>query len=173
MTRSPKLHLEKFLPYRMSVLSNHVSGAIAAAISCTFGLSIPEWRVMACWRESRLVRRGSHRAHGMDKVAVSRAVATLIAAGRCGAQPCRRIGAARTWRSPRRGYVSTRQVVPMGWNTNAAGGIAVGARSRHPRPDSASFARSRRRDRARARGMRSSDRMYNRARLRRRMSPSA
>ena len=38
---APKLHLEKFLPYRLSVLSNTVSSAIAAAYFMNFGLSIP------------------------------------------------------------------------------------------------------------------------------------
>ena len=47
MAPRPKLHLEKFLPYRLSVLSNTVSSAIAAAYFMNFGLSIPEWRVMA------------------------------------------------------------------------------------------------------------------------------
>ena len=47
MAPRPKLHLENFLPYRLSVLSNTVSGAIAAAYFAHFGLTIPEWRVMA------------------------------------------------------------------------------------------------------------------------------
>ena len=47
MATFPKLHLEKFLPYRLSVLSNTVSSAIAAAYFMNFGLTIPEWRVMA------------------------------------------------------------------------------------------------------------------------------
>ena len=47
MTRREKLHLEGFLPYRLSVLSNTVSSAIAAAYFANFGLTIPEWRVMA------------------------------------------------------------------------------------------------------------------------------
>jgi DNA-binding MarR family transcriptional regulator len=69
--RAPsKLHLENFLPYRLSVLSNIVSSAIAAAYFAHFGLSIPEWRAEVTSRTA------------MDKVAVSRAVATLLDAGR-------------------------------------------------------------------------------------------
>ena len=37
MAAPPKLHLENFLPYRLSVLSNTVSGAIAAAYFAHFG----------------------------------------------------------------------------------------------------------------------------------------
>jgi hypothetical protein len=43
----PQLELETFLPYRLSVLSNTVSGKIARSYEKQFGLSIPEWRVMA------------------------------------------------------------------------------------------------------------------------------
>ena len=39
--------LDGFLPYRLSVVSNRVSRAIAQRYSAEFGLSIPEWRVMA------------------------------------------------------------------------------------------------------------------------------
>jgi DNA-binding MarR family transcriptional regulator len=83
MARRPKLHLEKFLPYRLSVLSNTVSSAIAAAYFAHFGLSIPEWRVMAILAANPGLSAAEVTARtAMDKVAVSRAVATLIAAGR-------------------------------------------------------------------------------------------
>jgi DNA-binding MarR family transcriptional regulator len=83
MTRHQKLHLEKFLPYRLSVLSNTVSSAIAAAYFAHFGLSIPEWRVMAILAANPGLSAAEVTARtAMDKVAVSRAVAALIAAGR-------------------------------------------------------------------------------------------
>jgi len=83
MTRPPKLHLEDFLPYRLSVLSNTVSGAIAASYFLHFGLSIPEWRVMAILAANPGLSAAEVTARtAMDKVAVSRAVATLLAAGR-------------------------------------------------------------------------------------------
>ena len=37
------LVLEDFLPYRLSILSNRVSRAIAARYASTFDLTIPEW----------------------------------------------------------------------------------------------------------------------------------
>ena len=83
MTRPQKLHLEKFLPYRLSVLSNTVSSAIAAAYFLHFGLSIPEWRVMAVLAANPGLSAAEVTARtAMDKVAVSRAVANLIDAGR-------------------------------------------------------------------------------------------
>ena len=41
------LDLEHFLPYRLSVLSNRVSQAIARTYEQRFGLSVTEWRVIA------------------------------------------------------------------------------------------------------------------------------
>jgi DNA-binding MarR family transcriptional regulator len=83
MKRPQKLHLDKFLPYRLSVLSNTVSSAIAAAYFVNFGLSIPEWRVMAVLAANPGLSAAEVTARtAMDKVAVSRAVASLIAAGR-------------------------------------------------------------------------------------------
>lgn len=83
MPPHPKLRLENFLPYRLSVLSNTVSGAIAAAYFAHFGLTIPEWRVMAVLAANPGLSAAEVTARtAMDKVAVSRAVATLIAAGR-------------------------------------------------------------------------------------------
>ena len=78
-----KLHLENFLPYRLSVLSNTVSGAIAAAYFAHFGLSIPEWRVMAVLAATPGLSAAEVTARtAMDKVAVSRAVASMLSAGR-------------------------------------------------------------------------------------------
>lgn len=80
---SPKPHaelrLERFLPYRLSVLSNRVSQDIAALYSQRFGLSITEWRVMAVLGPERTLSASqvSERT-AMDKVAVSRAVSGLL-----------------------------------------------------------------------------------------------
>jgi len=77
------LRLEKFLPYRLSVLSNTVSRALAEAYADRYGLSINEWRVMAILGRfpGSSAAEVADRA-AMDKVAVSRAVSRLLAAGR-------------------------------------------------------------------------------------------
>lgn len=83
MTYEPPLELARFLPYRLSLLSNLVSGAIAARYSERFGLTIPQWRVMAVLAiEPGLSAADVALRTAMDKVAVSRAVATLLRAGR-------------------------------------------------------------------------------------------
>jgi DNA-binding MarR family transcriptional regulator len=78
-----KLDLDGFVPYRLSVLSNRVSSAIAHEYSERFGLSIPEWRIMAVLGQSGgLSSRAVAERTAMDKVQVSRAVANLVETGR-------------------------------------------------------------------------------------------
>jgi len=77
--RHARLDLEGFVPYRLSVLSNRVSGAIARQYSERFGLSVPEWRVMAVLGGTPgLSAREVASRTAMDKVQVSRAVACLL-----------------------------------------------------------------------------------------------
>src|SRR5262245_45074594 len=80
------LILEDFLPYRLSILSNRVSGAIAKRYAKAFNLTIPEWRIIAVLgRTPGLTAKEVAEATEMDKVAVSRAVARLVDARRVAA----------------------------------------------------------------------------------------
>ncbi len=86
-TPAELLVLEDFLPYRLSILSNRVSRAIAARYAKTFDLTIPEWRIIAVLgRRPGLTAKEIAEATEMDKVAVSRAVARLVAAKRVSAR---------------------------------------------------------------------------------------
>lgn len=77
------LLLERFLPYRLSVLSNLVSGRLADHYSRRFALGIPEWRVLAVLAQEPGLSAAEVAARtAMDKVAVSRAVAALHRSGR-------------------------------------------------------------------------------------------
>lgn len=81
-----RLILERFLPYRLSILSNRISRAIAARYARAFNLTIPEWRVIAVLgHRPGLTAKEVAEATEMDKVAVSRAVAKLVAARRVSA----------------------------------------------------------------------------------------
>jgi DNA-binding MarR family transcriptional regulator len=83
-----RLLLDRFIPFRLSVLSNKVSGAIARHYSERFGLSIHEWRVMAVLGETPgLSAREVAERTAMDKVQVSRAVASLVDAKRVARTP--------------------------------------------------------------------------------------
>jgi DNA-binding MarR family transcriptional regulator len=76
------LELERFLPYRLSVLSNRVSQTIADTYVERFGLAVTEWRVIAVLgRFPGLSANGVAERTAMDKVAVSRAVARLLERG--------------------------------------------------------------------------------------------
>ena len=78
-----ELILENFLPYRLSILSNTVSGTVARVYDKRFNLSIPEWRVIAILgRFPGLSAVEVAERTLMDKVAVSRAVGKLIKNGR-------------------------------------------------------------------------------------------
>jgi DNA-binding MarR family transcriptional regulator len=75
------LRLDAFLPYRLSITSNLVSEVIASAYRALFGLTIPEWRVIAVIAEADgITQQQVGQRTRMDKVTVSRA--TLALAGR-------------------------------------------------------------------------------------------
>ena len=78
-----ELLLEKFLPYRLAILSHSVSNSIATVYARRFGLTIPEWRVIVILgRYPGLSAVEVAERTLMDKVAVSRAVTRLIKKGR-------------------------------------------------------------------------------------------
>ncbi|GGE30482.1 MarR family transcriptional regulator [Marinicauda pacifica] len=75
---SSALRLSAYLPYRLSVVSNKVSGLIARAYQSRFGLTIWEWRVIAVLGEGApMTAQGVCEATAMDKVPVSRAIRAL------------------------------------------------------------------------------------------------
>ncbi|KZC15966.1 MarR family transcriptional regulator [Rhodanobacter sp. FW510-R12] len=77
------LQLEHFLPYRLSILSNTISQTIADDYQSRYDISVTEWRVMAVLgRYAGLSAREVAERTAMDKVAVSRALARLVEAGR-------------------------------------------------------------------------------------------
>ncbi len=111
---APALSLDRFLPYRLSVLANTVSAALAGAYATRFGLTIPQWRVIAVLaRSPGLSAADVAERTAMDKVAVSRAVAGLARSGRV-----RRSVAARDRRRSvlnltARGWSVYRRIVPL------------------------------------------------------------
>jgi DNA-binding MarR family transcriptional regulator len=106
--------LERFLPYRLSVLTNTISRAFARTYGKRFGLSIPEWRVMAVLGRFAPLSAGQVAERtAMDKVRVSRAVARLMKVGlvdRTMASDDRRRSALKLSRAGRRVHEG---IVPM------------------------------------------------------------
>lgn len=83
LSDSGVLILEEFLPFRLSVLSNRISSAVAKLYEDRFDLKLPEWRIMAILgRKPNLTASQIVDVSRMDKVAISRAVKRLVEMGR-------------------------------------------------------------------------------------------
>ncbi len=81
------LQLDTFLPYRLNVVTQAVSQALARLYSEEFGISVPEWRILAALGEAQraggpdwpgMTARDLARHGSMGKVMVSRAAAALV-----------------------------------------------------------------------------------------------
>jgi DNA-binding MarR family transcriptional regulator len=74
-----ELKLDAYLPYRLSVASNAVSGLIARAYQDRFGLTVPQWRLICVLAEDGGLTQGQLVARTvMDKVTVSRGAQGLL-----------------------------------------------------------------------------------------------
>jgi len=76
----PPFELARFLPYRLSVVTEQISRLVASTYAERFGLSVPEWRVIAhLGYSTSLSALAIAERTAMDKVKVSRALARLTA----------------------------------------------------------------------------------------------
>ena len=74
--------LSAFLPYQLAVVSSRISKEFSELYRAEFGLTIPEWRVLAHLAQSDQVSVREIQARvDMDKSKVSRAAARLEAQG--------------------------------------------------------------------------------------------
>ena len=106
--------LEDFLPYRLSVAANRVSRLFARRYSEAYGLSIPEWRVLAIvGRFDTLSPSAVGEWTAMDKVKVSRAAASLVTRGLLRQTQDPRDGRGRLLRLTRRGVTVYEGMVPL------------------------------------------------------------
>ncbi|HEX5776914.1 MAG TPA: MarR family winged helix-turn-helix transcriptional regulator [Caulobacteraceae bacterium] len=78
IAKARDLTLDEYLPYRLSIASNAVSKLIARAYEDRFGLTIPQWRLMAVLAEKPLTQQAIVARTAMDKVTVSRAAQGLV-----------------------------------------------------------------------------------------------
>ncbi len=76
------LSLQTFLPYRLAVTARAISNELAERYEKAFGISIPEWRVIAHLADVKSCSSGDIcNRTCMDKSKVNRAVTRLEAAG--------------------------------------------------------------------------------------------
>lgn len=106
--------LEDFLPYQLSVTANRVSRLFAKHYSESFGLSIPEWRVLSVVGRFGTISPSSvSEWTGMDKVKVSRAAAALVHRGLLRQVQDPTDGRARVLSLTRKGTKTHEGVVPL------------------------------------------------------------
>ena len=109
-----RLILAEFLPYRLSVVAERVSRTFAARYEAEFGLTIPEWRVMAVLGE-RAPRSTQEviETTEMDRVKVSRAVIRLADKRLVARSPVPGDARAQQLRLTRAGLAMYRRIVPI------------------------------------------------------------
>lgn len=77
--QQPLLTLERYLPYRLSILSNKVSTLVAEAYQDKFALSITEWRIMAVLGEYAGISADEVSLKTqIEKSLISRAISKLL-----------------------------------------------------------------------------------------------
>jgi DNA-binding MarR family transcriptional regulator len=78
-TKTSLLTLERYLPYRLSILSNRVSTLVAESYKGRFGLSITQWRIMAVLGEYPGASADEISAKTqIEKSLISRAISNLL-----------------------------------------------------------------------------------------------
>lgn len=106
--------LAEFLPYQLSITSNAVSGRIALEYRQRFGLSVPEWRIMAVLGDSGpRTQRQLTRLTLMDKVAVNRACKVLEERGLAARQPNAQDGRSHLLQLTDSGTAMRNQIMPL------------------------------------------------------------
>ena len=110
----PSSTLSRFLPYQLSITSNAVSGRIAMEYRSRFGLSVPEWRVMAVLGDAgALTQRDLTRRTLMDKVAVNRACKVLEDRGYASRTPNEQDGRSHLLELTEAGHTIHSQIMPL------------------------------------------------------------
>ncbi|MFM2421925.1 MAG: hypothetical protein RL291_455 [Pseudomonadota bacterium] len=81
VTEKPSLDLDAFLPYRLATVAHAMSRALAGVYEEKFGVTIPEWRVLANLGRRSMGAGELADASSLDKPAVTRALQRLEARG--------------------------------------------------------------------------------------------
>ncbi len=82
VNKNSKLVLERFLPYRLSYLTNIISRKLARLYSDQFDITTHEWKILATLnRHPNISAANAGEKTAMDKVAVSRAIKGLCDKG--------------------------------------------------------------------------------------------
>jgi DNA-binding MarR family transcriptional regulator len=110
----PKIFsLQNFLPYRCVTLAERISTTLSRIYAEQFGVSVAEWRILTVLAENdRLNARDVGLIIKMDKVKVSRAVASLMERNLLLRTPSRKDGRASDLHLSAKGKRLYQQIVP-------------------------------------------------------------
>ena len=82
------IELERFLPYRLNVAAEAVSRALSKIYAERYGISVPEWRIIATLGQYDTMTAKEIGIHSrMHKTKVSRAAASLVQNGLVARRP--------------------------------------------------------------------------------------
>lgn len=102
------------MPYRLSVVTNTISSSLSRRYKQRFGITIPQWRVVAVLGGSPGLTAGEVASRTrMDKVGVSRAVSRLLAERRLVSRADPHDRRRATLRLSARGRRIYEQIVPL------------------------------------------------------------
>ncbi|HXH04640.1 MAG TPA: MarR family transcriptional regulator [Candidatus Competibacteraceae bacterium] len=122
----PDFQLERFLPYRFNVLADLLSRSLAAIYQERFGISVPEWRILATLGREAPLSAGEVGARTrMEKARVSRALTRLVENGLVNRQADPRDNRVAVLRLSRRGQSLYRRIVPLAkaWERELLAGL--------------------------------------------------
>jgi DNA-binding MarR family transcriptional regulator len=113
-SKARRLRLQEYLPYRLSVAANAVSGLIARGYESRFSLKIPQWRLIAVLAdEGPLTQQSLCGRTIMDKVTVMRAAQGLLRRRLIRRLPNERDGRSHRLQLTATGLRLYRQIVPL------------------------------------------------------------
>lgn len=124
--------LGRFLPYRVNVLADLLSRSLALTYQERFGITVPEWRVLATLgAESPLsASEVGNRTH-MEKARISRTLSRLLETGLVSRQTASHDNRVAVLRLTRRGMDLYRRIVPvvLEWEARLLEGLSAEERA--------------------------------------------
>ena len=127
--RRSDLKLDRFLPYVLNTLAERISAGLSTIYASEYGLTIPEWRVMANLAEhGTLNARQIVQFTTMEKSMVSRAVNSLSDRGLVDQRRAQGDSRAKDLALTTAGHDLYRAIVPrvLAWERDLLGGLSAG-----------------------------------------------
>jgi DNA-binding MarR family transcriptional regulator len=116
-----RFRLSEFLPYKLAVVTDHISRTFAECYQGSYNLTLAEWRMLATVAEyGKISPTAAGQYTAMDKVKVSRAAQGLAAKGLLRQTRDPRDGRGRLLHLTRKGAATFAGVVPLAAKVEAS-----------------------------------------------------